>query len=67
MNQTEVKLSRMAAQVVDLLNLEYRLKFTDAVVRARSVSSVADPYRGWILDPSSVPEEARRSIPINLR
>lgn len=67
MNQTEVRLSRMAGEVVDLLNREYRLKFTQAVVAARSVSSVANPYRLWILDPASIPEEARRTAPINLR
>lgn len=62
MTADEVRLSRAAAQVVDLLTLDVRIAFTDAVMRARSIGEVVQPYRGWIENPSTVPTEARRVL-----
>lgn len=67
MTQAEVRLSRAAAPVADLLNLETRIAFVDAVMRATSINDVAEPYRGWITDPSSIPEAARRVVRERLR
>jgi hypothetical protein len=60
MTNDQVRLSRLASQVVDLLNRETRIDFTEVVMGSVSVDDVPQPYRNWLLDPSKIPAEKRR-------
>ncbi len=64
MKQSEVLLSRRAADVVNLLAGQARRDFIEAVMLATSISGVARPYRDWLNDSASIPADARRQRPI---
>lgn len=66
MTPDEITLSRKSAQVVDLLTLDVRQAFVEAVRRAVSINDVPEPYQTWIRTPSAIPVEARR-VPLSVR
>jgi hypothetical protein len=63
MTEEQVELSRLATKTADLLELESRIDFVQAVMRSVSVQKVPQPYRGWMLDESSIPSDKRRVYP----
>ena len=66
MSPDEIKLSRASAGVVDLLTLDVRQKFVEAVRKSASIDDVPEPYQSWIRVPASIPVEARR-VPLSVR
>lgn len=67
MKDSQVFLSRAAGEVVNRLKFDYQQDFIRVVSGASSVSRVPEPFRSWLLNVDSIPEEARRTAPINLR
>ena len=63
MRESEVFLSRAAGEVVNRLKYDYQQDFIRVVSGASSVSRVPEPFRSWLLDLDSIPDEARRVRP----
>lgn len=59
MTPEHVRISRRAALIQNYLGAGTRERFREAVEGRGSVENIPEPYRGWMLDPSSIPEDER--------
>jgi len=52
-----IELRSKSANTVQFLDLDSRMEFIKAVLKAKTVNQVAEPYRSWILSPKTIPSE----------
>ena len=61
--ETSAFLSKRASLLMTLINTEFKPKVFDAVTKVDDIKDVAQPYKTWLTDFSTIPANAKWLTP----